>query len=281
MRLQVKGKNVEVTPSLREYAERKLSEARRSSSPSQTQVEVELSRAEATPRSPTATSRRERSSRKARRSAHARHRRDMKASIDQLADEPRAAGHALPRAAATTSRAVTQSTTATSPPRRRRVRPTSDAGGRSTVQSRPTRRGLSLDATAPAPAPACRPAGLGRRAARRARRPRECPDARRWDAVVTARRARALQRRRPSHLVAPHATLVVDEDGPDDALAAARGPRSSQRAGRRRTAPKAVRRDRTSSGRVAGQQASTSSVSCRPSPARRRELDGRQAARAP
>jgi putative sigma-54 modulation protein len=42
VRLQVKGKNVEVTPSLREYAERKLAKLDRQLS-DQTQVEVELS----------------------------------------------------------------------------------------------------------------------------------------------------------------------------------------------------------------------------------------------
>ena len=42
MRLQVKGKNVEVTPSMREYAERKLSKLGKQLS-EQTQVEVELS----------------------------------------------------------------------------------------------------------------------------------------------------------------------------------------------------------------------------------------------
>ena len=42
MRLQVKGKNVEVTPSLREYAERKLGKLGKQLS-EQTQVEVELS----------------------------------------------------------------------------------------------------------------------------------------------------------------------------------------------------------------------------------------------
>jgi putative sigma-54 modulation protein len=42
MRLQVKGKNVEVTPSIREYAERKLAKlGKRLAEP--TQVEVELS----------------------------------------------------------------------------------------------------------------------------------------------------------------------------------------------------------------------------------------------
>ena len=42
MRLQVKGKNVEVTPSIREYAERKLAKLERRLA-EQTQVEVELS----------------------------------------------------------------------------------------------------------------------------------------------------------------------------------------------------------------------------------------------
>ena len=42
MRLQVKGKNVEVTPSIREYAERKLAKLGKQLA-EQTQVEVELS----------------------------------------------------------------------------------------------------------------------------------------------------------------------------------------------------------------------------------------------
>ena len=42
MRLQVKGKNVEVTPSIREYAERKLAKLGKQLA-DQTQVEVELS----------------------------------------------------------------------------------------------------------------------------------------------------------------------------------------------------------------------------------------------
>jgi putative sigma-54 modulation protein len=42
MRLQVKGKNVEVTPSLRAYAERKLGKLEKQLA-EQTQVEVELS----------------------------------------------------------------------------------------------------------------------------------------------------------------------------------------------------------------------------------------------
>jgi putative sigma-54 modulation protein len=42
MRLQVKGKNVEVTPSMRDYAERKLAKLGKQLA-DQTQVEVELS----------------------------------------------------------------------------------------------------------------------------------------------------------------------------------------------------------------------------------------------
>lgn len=42
MRLQVKGKNVEVTPSLRDYAERKLSKLSKQLA-EETQVELELS----------------------------------------------------------------------------------------------------------------------------------------------------------------------------------------------------------------------------------------------
>ena len=98
MRLQVKGKNVEVTPSIREYAERKLAKLGKQLA-EQTQVEVELSEqrnpsiaashvAEATifTKGPTL---------RAREASP-----DMKASIDQLVDEARAPGEALPRTAA-------------------------------------------------------------------------------------------------------------------------------------------------------------------------------------
>ncbi len=85
MRLRVKGKNVEVTPSIREYAERKLSKLDRQLA-DQTQIEVELSEqrnpsisdsqvAEATifTKGPT---------------LHARQATpDMKASIDKLVDK--------------------------------------------------------------------------------------------------------------------------------------------------------------------------------------------------
>jgi putative sigma-54 modulation protein len=85
MRLQVKGKNVEVTPSIREYAERKLAKLGKRLA-EQTQVEVELSEqrnpsiaesqvAEATifTKGPTL---------RAREASP-----DMKASIDQLAEK--------------------------------------------------------------------------------------------------------------------------------------------------------------------------------------------------
>jgi putative sigma-54 modulation protein len=85
MRLQVKGKNVEVTPSIREYAERKLAKLGKQLA-DQTQVEVELSEqrnpsiaesqvAEATifTKGPTLRAREATS--------------DMKASIDQLVDK--------------------------------------------------------------------------------------------------------------------------------------------------------------------------------------------------
>jgi putative sigma-54 modulation protein len=85
MRLQVKGKNVEVTPSIREYAERKLARLGKQLA-EQTQVELELSEqrnpsiaesqvAEATVFTKGPTLRARESSR------------DMKASIDQLADK--------------------------------------------------------------------------------------------------------------------------------------------------------------------------------------------------
>src|SRR5436190_869552 len=85
MRLQVKGKNVEVTPSIREYAERKLAKLGKQLA-DQTQVELELSEqrnpsiaasqvAEATVFTKGPTLRAREASR------------DMKASIDQLAEK--------------------------------------------------------------------------------------------------------------------------------------------------------------------------------------------------
>lgn len=85
MRLQVKGKNVDVTPSIREYAERKLARLGRQLA-EQTQVELELSEqrnpsiaasqvAEATVFTKGPTLRARESTR------------DMKASIDLLVDK--------------------------------------------------------------------------------------------------------------------------------------------------------------------------------------------------
>ena len=85
MRLQVKGKNVEVTPSIREYAERQMAKLGKQLA-EQTQVEVELSEernpsiadnqvAEATIFAKGPTLRARESSR------------DMKASIDLLVDK--------------------------------------------------------------------------------------------------------------------------------------------------------------------------------------------------
>jgi putative sigma-54 modulation protein len=85
MRLQVKGKNVEVSPTMREYAERKLSKLAKQLA-DQTQVEVELSEqrnpsiaeshvAEGTIFTKGPTLRAKESST------------DMKASIDQLVDK--------------------------------------------------------------------------------------------------------------------------------------------------------------------------------------------------
>jgi putative sigma-54 modulation protein len=85
MRLQVKGKNVEISPSIREYAERKLSKLEKQLA-DQTQVEVELSEqknpsisqshiAEATIFAKGTTLRAREASP------------DMKASIDQLAEK--------------------------------------------------------------------------------------------------------------------------------------------------------------------------------------------------
>jgi putative sigma-54 modulation protein len=79
MRLQVKGKNVEVTPSIREYAERKLAKLGKQLA-EQTQVEVELSEE----RNPSIAENQvaEGPTLRARESS-----RDMKASIDLLVDK--------------------------------------------------------------------------------------------------------------------------------------------------------------------------------------------------
>jgi ribosome hibernation promoting factor len=85
MRLQVKGKNVEVTPSLQAYAERKLAKLEKQLA-EQTQVEVELSeqRNPSIPESHVAegTIFTKGPTLRARESS-----RDMKASIDQLVDK--------------------------------------------------------------------------------------------------------------------------------------------------------------------------------------------------
>ena len=70
MRLQVKGKNVEVSPSIREYAERKLSKLSKQLA-EQTQVELELSE-QRNRRSQRVTSPRRRSSRRGLHFARAR-----------------------------------------------------------------------------------------------------------------------------------------------------------------------------------------------------------------
>jgi len=85
MRLQVKGKNVDVTPALREYAEAKLSKLAKQLA-DQTQVEVELSE-ERNPSIPAShvaegTIFTKGPTLRARESS-----RDMKASIDQLAEK--------------------------------------------------------------------------------------------------------------------------------------------------------------------------------------------------
>jgi putative sigma-54 modulation protein len=85
MRLQVKGKNVEVTPKLREYAERKLAKLDKQLA-DQTQVELELSEEKnpsiAASHVAEATIFAKGSTLRAREESP-----DMKASIDQLVDK--------------------------------------------------------------------------------------------------------------------------------------------------------------------------------------------------
>ena len=113
MRLQVKGKNVEITPSVREYAETKLAKLDKQLA-GRHQVELELSEekqpvdprhhvAEGTifTKGPTL---------RARESAP-----DIRTSIDRLVDNARAAGEALPREAPPRAEASRRRTTAREP----------------------------------------------------------------------------------------------------------------------------------------------------------------------
>ena len=170
MRLQVKGKNVEVTPSIRAYAERKLGKLEKQLA-EQTQVEVELSEqknpsiaeshvAEATifTKGPTLRAR-EAST-------------DMKASIDQLVDEARAPGEEVPRAPACRASEAHRA-------QRRRPRILTLRFVRLFGRKQPLHRtladaaGLSLgDGSARALRAVGGTAGVGRRAARRAGHPR-------------------------------------------------------------------------------------------------------------
>ena len=192
MRLQVKGKNVEVSPSLRQYAEAKLAKLEKQLAGA-TQVELELSEeknpsiqashvAEATIFTKGSTLR-------AREAAA-----DMP-SVDRPARrEPRAAGQALPREADATSRAGTASTT--------------------TAEMSLFRRGEPLHVRL------AREGGLPLGDERRPRGPWDIAGIhglhrpRQWDAVVTAE-APGLEGERAAVRRAPDGTLVVEE-GPDD-----------------------------------------------------------------
>ena len=183
MRLQVKGKNVEVSPSIREYAERKLSKLSKQLA-EQTQVELELSEqrnpsiaashvAEATifTKGPTL---------RAREASP-----DMKASIDQLVDklerQVKRYREMRTRRASPARGAQRRHVPATPP------RPCASSGGASRCTSSSPRRASSRSAP-PAPAPtglSSEPPGWdgeqrGEPGIHGVPRPR------RWDAVATA-----------------------------------------------------------------------------------------------
>ena len=105
MRLQVKGKNVEVTPSIREYAERKLAKLEKQLA-EQTQVEVELSEQ----KNPSIAGEPRRRGDDLHEGADAARARGLARheGVDRPARrQARAAGEALPRDAASSSRAAT------------------------------------------------------------------------------------------------------------------------------------------------------------------------------
>ena len=250
MRLQVKGKNVEVTPVAPRRTPRRSSRSSRSSSPSRRRSSSSCRRRR-TRRSPRATSPRRRSSRKGPTLRAREASRDIRASIDQLVDNlerqvKRYREKRTRRAAA--ARARTTARVSLFPPAR-----AAHCGSRARAalplgdERRPRgRRGTSRGSTA-----------LHR--------------AREWDAVVTVDGAGA--RRRPRAFVALPAGELVVEEGPGRRRAARGARRARARAAR--TAP---RRSAASDGlwAVAAQRGSRSS-SCRESPGDEIELDRRTA----
>ena len=214
MRLQVKGKNVEVTPSIRAYAERKLGKLEKQLA-EQTQVEVELSEqrnpsiaeshvAEGTifTKGPTL---------RAREASP-----DMKVSIDQLVEK-------LERQVKKYRERRTRRASAAHRAQRRhprlltRRRCGSSDGSSRCIGHSPRPAGLSLgDGSAPPPGPAAAPPGWD---GEQRGEPgiHGVPRARRWDAVVAAH-APELHGDTVHFVALGDGSLVVDEDQPDDAL---------------------------------------------------------------
>ena len=148
MRLQVKGKNVEVTPSIREYAERKLAKLSKQLA-EQTQVEVELSEQ----RNPSIAGEPRRRGDDLHEGADAARARGVARheGVDRPARrQARAPGEALPRDAARSSRGATSTTTAT-PARAAPPRQWACSGGASRCTSSSPRRAGSRPAP-PTPA---------------------------------------------------------------------------------------------------------------------------------
>ena len=238
MRLQVKGKNVEVTPSIREYAERKLAKLEKQLA-EPTQVEVELSeqknpsiadeprrRGDDLHEGPDA----------ARPRGVARHE-----GVDRPARrQARAPGQALPRAA------DRRATPAHRAPRRRRSLSATRSAARSrcTPAGRAGRARRRLDPAARHRRtgwPPSRPAGTASRAASHGihgvpRRAAGTPSS-------TAEAPGARRATRVHFVALADGTLVVDEDEPDDG-ARRRSPTPSSGARRRRTAPRPSARTR-------------------------------------
>ncbi len=199
MRLQVKGKNVEVTPTLREYAERKLAKlGKQLAEP--TQVEVELS---------------EQSEPVDRRQPHGR-RDDLHEGADAARaggvagheglDRParrqaRAPGEALPRAP------QRRAAPPYGPQRRRRLGCAVCGGGSPSTRGSREEADLAARLADPGPTPSLAAEAPGWDGEARGEPGiHGVPRARRWDAVATAESPAASRRHRPFRLAGrPHA----------------------------------------------------------------------------
>ena len=233
MRLQVKGKNVEVTPSIREYAERKLAKLEKQLA-EQTQVEVELSEQQ----EPVDRGQPRRRGDDLHERADAARARGVTRheGVDRPARrQARAAGQALPRDADRSSRGATPSTTATAPDGlcvavpARASRCTQRWPRRAALARRDERR------TPPALAAAAARAGTASSAASRGSTASRARGAGTRSRPLTRRACAATSVR---FVALPDGTLVVEEDEPEPDAGAARrrgrGERSRRRTVRRR-----------------------------------------------